>query len=184
MEANLKRMGARRGIRQIDLEARVSVLPLADFCSVPEHLRLGHRTAEYESCALRRGRNLDFPSIRAVADPRKRTGASRLFIRLLLAILDNRHDLNVIRLVERPGNCPVVRDANARPCFSIARKLPAGRKRCYDSRHARRSCRRRGILAYRLMRCADRGEHCDCDCKRCFIHADIPFLKMLYYFAQ
>ena len=40
VEADLERMRTRRNVRQIDFKTRVAVLPLADFCTIPEHLRL------------------------------------------------------------------------------------------------------------------------------------------------
>ena len=92
----------------IDVESRVSILPLASQLTIDIYLWFGHGTVEVEPCATAVLRHGELGAVPSCANPRERARTSRLLSGFLFAILHDGDGLFVDFLVERTCDGPVV----------------------------------------------------------------------------
>ena len=95
--------------------------------TIDEYLGLAHSSVEHEDvpAAVKLvSLYVESASVCALAHIRKASGASRLFGRNILTVLDNSYGLQVIGLVKGSVNGPVVRHGNGLPALCCLDVMP------------------------------------------------------------
>ena len=98
-------------IGNIEIKRVVAVGPKSGFFSVHIHTCLAHCSIElnFHTFISREIRNGKVVSVPSGAGKRKSAGAAIMLNGRGLSVLHNSHPMDIVRFVERPVNCPIVR---------------------------------------------------------------------------